>query len=133
MNDFFAKIYELFAYFTGFSNDLFHSGVYVSIGILMLTISAVGMFLYYYLVNHPRFNRWWQWLLSVGLLAVINFAIAYFKSDGVIWGIYEHTIPYPVIYFVTFSMINAFWSAISSFLFSMALKWGSRNCTYTPF
>ena len=135
MNDFFAFLYECFGYIQGFSDELYNSGVYISIGFLMLAISVVGMLIYYYLINHPKFNRWWHWLFVVVLLAVINFCIAWAMSDGVIWSNHNQTIPdnYSVSYFVTFSIINALWSVIFSFAFSMLFKWKSTNCKYSPF
>jgi len=135
MNDFFAFFYETLGYIKGFSEELYNSGVYVTIGFLMLIISAVGMVAYYYLINHPKFNRWWHWLLVVIVLAAINFGIAWAMSDGVIWSNNKQTIPdnYYVSYFVTFAFINALWSTLFSFAFSMIIKWKSSNCKYSPF
>ena len=133
MNDFFVFFYESFGYIEGFSKDLFDSGVYVTIGFLMLAISAAGVLAYYYLINHPRFNRWFYWLIVILVLASINFSIAWAMSDGIIWELYYKVIPYPSSYFVTFSIINALWSIFFSFVFSMAFKWRSRNCKYSPF
>jgi len=135
MNDFFAFLYESFGYINGFSEELYNSGIYVTIGFLMLLITAVGMVTYYYLINHPKFNRWLHWLIVVILLAAINFGIAWAMSDGVIWNNHDLTIPdnYFTSYFVTLSIINALWSAVFSFAFSMAFKWKSINCKYSPF
>ena len=135
MNDFFAFLYESFGYIKGFSEELYNSGIYVTIGVLMLSISVVGMIAYYYLINHPKFNRWLHWLFVVTMLAAINFGIAWAMSDGVVWNNHDLTIPdhYYVSYFITFAIINALWSVLFSFAFSMIFKWKSSNCKYSPF
>jgi uncharacterized membrane protein YbhN (UPF0104 family) len=52
-----------------------------SIGIITLGISLVFVLAYYYLplflFNHPRSNRWWNWLIILLIAGVFNFFIAY--------------------------------------------------------
>ena len=135
MNDLFTTMYELFGYIEGFSDNLNQLGTNIPVGVLMLLISAVGMAVYYYVINHPKFNRWYHWLLVVGVLALINFGTAWAMSDGAIWNCYNQSIPdnYPVSFFITYAIVNAVWSIIFSFLFSMCMKWKSSNCKYSPF
>ena len=136
MNDLFSGLYELFGYVQDFSEDLYETGVNFPVGILMVLISAAGMAVYYYVVNHPKFNRWIHWLLVVGVLALINFGIAWAMSDGALFNYYfevNQELPYPAMDFVTYSLVNAIWSVVFSFIFSMCMKWGSTNAKHSPF
>jgi hypothetical protein len=137
MNEFFADLYEYWglAYLDGFSNDMFNGNLYILIGIWMLSLSFVGMFIYYYVINHPRYNKWYHWFIVVLGLTAINFAIAYSNSYNGLFNLYEEqnvNLPYSTEFFI-FSFINAIWSFVFSFVFSLVIKWGSRNCKITPF
>ena len=136
MNDLFSNMYELFVYIQGFSDDLYETGANFPVGVLMILISAAGMALYYYVINHPKFNHWFHWLLVVGLLALINFGIAWAMSDGALYDYYQainQVPPYFITDYITYSLVNALWSVIFSFVFSMCMKWKSINCRYSPF
>lgn len=62
---------------------------YLMIGWVMLLTTLLLFAIYYYWLNHPRFNKWWHWLI-VGLGAfVINLLFArgcanYYLADGLI-------------------------------------------------
>ena len=136
MNDFFQKLYEMFGYNQGFSDNLYNTGTYSPIGILMFAISLVGMAIYYYAINHPRFNRWYNWLFVVLILCAINLGIAFFKAYSVIEGVFQQqnqAVPYPTMNFIEFSLTNVFWTIISCLLLSLIIKWGSTNAKYSPF
>ena len=136
MNNLFYWMYNLLGYIEGFSNDLETTGTYFPVGILMLIISAAGMAVYYYVINHPKFNRWFHWLLVVGVLALINFVIAWAMSDGALYNFYQDVnkdLPYPTMNFITYALVNAIWTVVFSFVFSICMKWGSNSCRYSPF
>jgi hypothetical protein len=136
MNDLFSALYELFGYIQDFSDNLYETGVNIPVGIVMVLLSAVGMASYYFAINHPKFNRWFHWLLVVGVLALINFGIAWAMSDSALYDYFQgvnQEIPYSTIDFVTYSVVNAVWSVVFSFIFSLCMKWGSSNAKYSPF
>ena len=136
MNDLFTWLYELLGYLEGFSDNLYDIGTNVPVGISMLLISLTGMVVYYYLIDHPQFGHWWNWLLVLIILCLINFVIAWALSDGALYNYYtelNQDVPYGATEFLTYSFVNSFWTLIFSFIFSMCIKWGSRNCTRSPF
>jgi hypothetical protein len=137
MNDIFASLYELFAYFEGFSDDLYENKLYIPVGLSMSVGSLIGIIIYYYGINHPRFNRWYHWLITVLTVCIINFGIAYSVVINGLDNIYasqNQEIPYSAEILI-FSLINAIWTLIASFVFSFVRKIGkwSYNCRNTPF
>jgi len=135
MNDFFAGWYELLAYFGGFSNDLYDENLYITIGLCMVLIPVAVLAIYYYAVNSVKFAKWWHWLLLVIVLCAINFGIAYSTSYNELSYLYEQqnkALPYSTE-FISFSLINVLWTFVVSFVWSMIIKWGSKNCRRTPF
>ncbi|MDR2424938.1 MAG: hypothetical protein LBD59_09485 [Prevotellaceae bacterium] len=135
MNDFFAFLYETLSYLNTFSDDMYNTNAYVPTGLSSVAISLAGMTIYYYLINHPRLNRWFHWFGMSLILAVINFGIAWIMSDKALFALYSEQgqeMPYGYEIF-TFSLINAVWTLVFNFVFSMIIKWWSRNCDHTPF
>lgn len=135
MNDFFANWYELLAYFNGFSNDMYDNNLYLPIGLWMILSPVIILIGYYYLLNSSRFSKRWYWLLIVVVLCAVNFGIAYHTSYNELVYLYEQQnaeLPYNIEFF-SFSFINALWTLIVSFVFSMIIKWGSKQCRRTPF
>jgi phosphatidylserine synthase len=135
MNTFFASWYELLAYFDGFSEDMYAQSLYIIVGLCMALIPVAMLTIYYYVVDSVRFNKRWRWLLLVVILCAINFAIACSVSYRELSDLYEQQnteFPYGVE-LVTFSLINALWTFVVAFVWSMIIKWGSRNCRRTPF
>lgn len=135
MNDFFANWYELLSYFDGFSDNMYDNGLYLSIGYCLILVPVVLLTLYYYVLNSRKFNKWWQWLLLVVIICVINFGIAFGVSYNGIYGQYgTNLVGYPLISdCLGFSFINFTWSFLISFVWSMIIKWGSSQCRRTPF
>ena len=135
MNDFFANWYELLAYLGDFSNDLYNENLYITIGLCMVLIPVAVLVIYYYAINSVKFAKWWHWLLLVVVLCVINFSIAYSVSYNELSFLYEQQnkeLPYGAE-FTSFSLINVVWTFVVSFVWSMIIKWGSKNCRRTPF
>ena len=138
MNTFFANWYELSGQMEGFSDDMFENGLYMHAGIWMVLITVVLLAVYYYVINAASLNKWWHWLVLVIVIGVINFFIGYSTAYNGIWDIYEQqnidSTGYSVgIDSMSFGLINAFWSMIVAFVWSMIIKWGSSACRRTPF
>ena len=132
MNDLFSALYELITGQNELADLLFHEGTYFPAGMVMLILSASGMALYYYVINHPKFSRWIHWLLVVIVFCLINFIIAYAMADGIVYDEYGSTEGY-VTQIVTFGFANVIWTVLFSFIFSLCMKWGSRNAKHSPF
>ncbi|GHV60084.1 hypothetical protein FACS1894182_14880 [Bacteroidia bacterium] len=107
---------------------------FVVIGIITLVITLAVVLLYYYVLNHPRFNQWWSWLIALLFAGLINFAYGIattikYASEGNLGDA-------DLIYMsdcVGFGFANLIISALWFIVFSLAFKWWSRNCKYSPF
>ena len=135
MNDFFAAWYELLGYFGSFSDDMYNQNMYITIGLCMVLIPVGVLAIYYYALNSVKFAKWWHWLLLVIVLCAINFGIAYGMSYNELSYLYDQqnkALPYDTE-FISFSLINVLWTFVVSFVWSMIIKWGSKNCRRTPF
>jgi len=129
----FASLYELITGQNQLADMLFKAeGVYFTVGLVMILLSLVGMAIYYYAINHPKFCRWYHWLLAVIVICLINFSIAYAMADGVVFDTFGTTAGY-VTQIVTFGFANTIWTFLFAFIFSMCIKWRSKNAKYSPF
>lgn len=52
-----------------------------TIGLIMIIASLLLVLIYYYVINHPRFNRWWHW----GLMMIVNSVISLFVGFGYVY------------------------------------------------
>lgn len=113
---------------------------FVMYGFIALGVALVVALVYYYVINHPRFNKWWSWLLMLLLVGLINLFVGAGMTLGDLYagdigdclingengGIYNST-------GWMFGLANFFVSAIFFFVLSISLKWWSVNCKRTPF
>lgn len=138
MNDFFAMLYEgfhpldwFYIYTDNFSNNMFGSGAYVTIGwIMLLTTFGLEVVYYYLISSFGKLFRNIYWFIWLVFIAVINFAVANYYSrmtmedQGLEYGFNE--------YFY-FSMVNVLWAVVFSIIFSLILKIKSIKGSRTPF
>lgn len=126
MNDFFAMIYEagdLF-YMNEFSNDLYNYSLYIPVGLTLIISSIIGLVLYYYVIDNPRFAKWWHWLFWVLIFCVINFAVGYYLTYtelDIKYAEMEMQLPYSSE-FLTFSLENALYTFFFCFGASFLIK-----------
>ncbi len=154
MGEFFGSIYcFLFEDFFGYNladylwgGELYkqsQSNSYVLIGLTMLGISLAVALLFYYVINHPKLNNWWGWLIFMVGNAVINFFTGwlmlqsdYNSGKMVITDELtdaEHPLSIYTQDLINFGISNALLSILAFFIFSMILKWWSNNCKHAPF
>lgn len=152
MSEFFGSIYcwledffglELANYLWGESSPEQQSNMFIGIGLSMICISFFMVVLYYYVINHPRLNNWWGWLIFLGVNGAINFIVGWqwvlkdyynglMVTKNATTGkmvnlpIYESDI----LAFGVTNMINAILAYI---IFSYIIKWWSSNCSSAPF
>jgi len=137
MNELFAPFYEgwgLF-YLDQFSDDMFKYSLYVPIGLTLILSTSLMLVVYYYAIDHPKFAKWYHWLIWVLLICGINFIVAYYVSYNELDLIYaqkQQTLPYSTEFF-SFSMFNAFWTLMFGLIVSALIKWKSVSCKRTPF
>ena len=138
MEGFIANLYELWGLINlgNFSNDMFNNGFYLPIFIIMVATVVVVNLVFYYLVNHPRINRWYHWLFFNLGTGMINFVVTWIVSNDKMISFYAMqgmASPYDWTNYLILSLIAFLWSFIFYFLCSFIVKWGSRNCKHTPF
>ena len=131
--------HELQQYLWGQASPFATTDMFVTIGWIMIVISAVFMVLYYYLINHPKLNTWWGWLLFLVCNAIVNFLVGWqwlrsdhsngkmvnFNNDP-LSGIGEEN-------FLCFGFSNAILSILFFVILSFIFRRWSRNCSNAPF
>ena len=137
MNDFFTQLYDSLITNPDFADDLYNTNTYVTVGIVMVLVSLIGMALYYYgLSNYKDFSKLSGWLTCLVVLAIINFGLAWFFAHEEIANVYKNSEqgdPFIMTNYLWFSLINMMYSAIFSFVFSLGLKIKSVCASKTPF
>lgn len=159
MDNFFGTIYSWFRSFYGDYLNLYLWGydpatqnfsnpnINNHVGLATLAISLIVVLVFYYVINHPKFNKWWSWLITLIINSLLNFGVAF----GVVFSKYTNgNIPANLMYdidangnilaeFITkldcigFGVANLFTSALFFFVLSFILKWWSSNAKHAPF
>lgn len=152
MGEFFGSVYcwledffglELADYLWGQSSPYQQSNMYIGIGLSMLGISFIVAVCYYYVVNHPRLNNWWGWLIFLVINAVFNFVVGWqwvlkdyyeglmVKKDVATGKVVD--LPINVSDILAFGVTNMIDAIIAFIVFSYIIKWWSTNCSRAPF
>ena len=104
---------------------------------LVTFFSAFLVFVvYYYILNHPRFNKVWHWLITMAVLAIGIFIWSRGLVMSDIAGISLHPID-PALNVsadnaLMFGVYNAVLSAIFFLFFSVVGRFRSKNCKNSP-
>lgn len=152
MGEFFGSIYcwledffglPLADYLWGTNSPEQMSNMFIGIGLSMLSISLLVCVCYYYIVNHPRLNNWWGWLIFAVINAVINFVVGW---QWVLKDFYNglmvkidpatgKTVNLPIYQsdILAFGVTNMINAIIAFLVFSYIIKWWSTNCSRAPF
>lgn len=104
-------------------------------------VSAFGiMAIYYYVINHPKFIKWWSWLIMLVVVFVINMlygatSALNYMGDGKIDDCLVHGNMGGVSDYTCwmFGITNGIIAIILFFIFSVSFKWRSSNAKRTPF
>jgi hypothetical protein len=124
-----------------------NENLFNSIGLTTLFVSLLFVLIYYYLINHPRFNKWGHWSIVLILSGIINFFIAYRWILGdFLKGAIDDCLMYKrdeegsmvsQLIFESdcrmFGISNFIVSALFFILLSFIFKWWSHNCKHSPF
>lgn len=136
MNDFFAALYEAGSAFNlgNFSLELYVNKLYVPVGMSMLLSVFLLSLVFYYVIDHPRFNKWTHWLLYTGIVSVLNFGLAFYFTYAelsLIYNLQGTSLPYWSEFWI-FSLVNMLYAFLFSVIVSLAVRWWSRNCSTCP-
>jgi hypothetical protein len=152
MGEFFGSIFcwfedffgiDLANYLWGQSSPLSQTNSFIGLGLWMFGISFVMFVLFYYVINHPRLNNWWGWLIFLVVNFVINFIVGW---QSVLKDYYEGKMitidpatnmqtPLNIgeTEILCFGVSDAILSILVFVVFSFCFKWWSSNCSKAPF
>jgi len=142
MNDFFAALYEGFNpvnlfYIEYFSDDMYESGVYTTIGWLMIISTLALTALYYFsLSNYGKLYKKQFWILWIGCIATLNYTMGYILANNAMNDFYssaEEGNPYSFITYSQFGIYNLIWGLLLSIIVSVVIKGKSIKASKTPF
>lgn len=152
MGEFFGSLYcwmeeffglELANYLWGESSPEQGGNMYIGIGLTMLGVSLLVAVIYYYVVNHPRLNNWWGWLIFFGINAVTSFIVGWqwvlkdyyagkMVTENKATGRIED-LPIDISDILAFGVTDMIDAMVAFILFSYLIKWWSTNCSRAPF
>lgn len=152
MGDFLGSIYcwfedffgiSLADYLWGQSSPLQMENMFIGIGLSMATISIAVAVIFYYIINHPRLNNWWGWGIFLVINSIINFFVGwqwvlkdYYAGNMIIINPstnLEEPLPIQETDILCFGVSDMMISIVFFFIFSMMIKWWSKNCPKAPF
>ena len=121
--------------------------MYNHVGLIAIIVAMVLVLVYYYIINHPRFCKWWSWLLTLILNGLIGLFVGYgivaskyvnrfiprqlmyqFDADG---NVIAYLIGYQHCW--GFGIANMIISTMFFVLFTFMIKWWSSNAKHVPF
>ncbi|MCX6235959.1 MAG: hypothetical protein NTY07_00140 [Bacteroidia bacterium] len=130
------------------TQDYTKANQFNTIGLYMLVVSIFMVVFFYYILNHPRFNRWWSWSLILGLNAGLNFLYAWlitlsdlsnnFISDDLVYirDVNTNQIVTQKLSesnCVYFGIANTLIACLFFIIFSFTVRWWSKNCSTCPY
>ncbi len=145
-NSFFGVNLE--AHLWGFDGVNYSNSIaFNAIGIMAILTSLFMVITYYYIINHPRFYRWWSWLIVLIINGTVNLFIGYsWTINDLNNGVIADSLMFlrdvngdivsELIYSSDcwgFGISNFILATIFFVIFSFILKWWSSNCKYSPF
>ena len=105
---------------------------------LVTSLSTLLVFVvYYYILNHPRFNKFWHWLIVMAILFVGVFLYSRGLVMSDLSGVSAHPID-PTLNVsadnaTMFGVYNGLLAPVFFFILSLLFRFGSKNCKNTPF
>ncbi len=148
MKEIFASFYELFSRLGFYNTDLGlylygfdcttgtfeRNSLYPMFGWIMILGSIIMAALFYYIINHPRFNKWTHWLLILGISSLFQYAIPYFTlSDHLEVGRICGDLIVHKSDISGFAFTNLFLALVIYIFASFVMRWWSRNGSCTPY
>jgi hypothetical protein len=129
--DFFGL--DLANYLWGGTDGNPDTNLFIGFGIGMLCVSLLLAIIYYYVLNHPKFAKWWGWTIVLGINAVINFIVGWHFTLSDFYDGKMDSLDVGEGNCFNFGITNAILSIVAFFIISMIIKWKSSNCAHCPF
>lgn len=129
LNEFFSMIFEWLGYSGDFSDDLFQEELYASIGLISLITSLFMVVAFYFIINRPKFSRWYHWLIMLLINFLITFLVGLLVPQNVFYGL---NIEYEIMVYVIFGLKTAIIGTLFFIIWTYLLKWWYGNAKGTP-
>ena len=131
---------DLFYHLKGWDNGLqdfvAENNQFPTIWLVTFLSSALVFFVFYYILNHPRFNKFWHWLITLVVLAIGIFIWSRGLVIADLSGLTEHPVDSALNISSDNAMMFGFYNAVLSALFflffSIIGRFLSKNCKNTP-
>lgn len=145
--EFFIEFYneQLAAHMFGYdclTEGFANRPLYSTIGLSTIAFSSFSVVLFYLLINHPRFNRWYHWLIVLAINSGISFILGFYRTyiDLDTQSICPDLLINPVTgnqqIFISdcigFGFVNSILALMVFVAFSFAIRNLSRNCSTCP-
>ena len=148
MEDFINWIYgwksfygiELYDHLKGWDETIMnYNADYYQFDSILKTVAGISLImfiLYYYILNNPRLNRWWHWLMFLCVVALSSYMWGYYIVDmdiqnGAISSDLINQIgPKNAIFF---GLYNAIVASIIFCILSVLCRHLSKNCKHSPY
>ena len=129
---------DLASYLWGEASPQQTTNMFISCGLWMLAITLVFNISYYFIIDHPKFAKWWGWCLFMLVGACLTFVVGWqitlrdFDAGLMISVDNKPLDIFPSDCF-KFGIVNAILSMFFYCIFSVILKWRSTNSAHVPF
>ena len=128
--------YHLKGWDNGMQDFVAANNQFPTIWLVTFLSAALIFVVFYYILNHPRFNRLGHWFITLLILAVGIFVWSRGLVMADLSGASMHPID-PALNVsadnaMMFGVYNAVLSAVFFFFFSLIGRFGSKNCKNTP-
>lgn len=128
--------YHLKGWDNGMQNFVAANNQFPTIWLVTFFSALLVFVVYYYILNHPRFNKVWHWLITMAVLAIGIFIWSRGLVMSDIAGVSLHPVD-PALNVsadnaLMFGVYNAVLSAIFFLFFSIVGRFGSKNCKNSP-
>ncbi len=121
-----TMVYELTGSQSEFANEMYNEGYYLIVALIAAGVAWAGPALFYYVINSVSFSRWYHWLITLLLAAVVSAIASYSYLDGALSTDYGSSL-------TGFTVLQFAVTAVLFVLASFGMRWWSVNCRHTPF
>ncbi len=121
-----TMVYELTDSQSEFANEMYNEGHYLIVALIAAGVAWAVAALFYYVVNSVSFSRWYHWLITLLVAAVVSTIASFSYLGGALSTDYGSSL-------TAFSVLQFATTAVLFILASFGMRWWSTNCRHTPF
>lgn len=120
-----SAVFELIDSQSEFANEMYNENYYFIVAIITAGVAWAFAALFYYVVNSVSFSRWFHWLGTLLVAAIVGAVANYSYLSSVL------SIDYGGKLF-GFCVVDFVVTALLFIVASFAIRWWSSNCRHTP-